>query len=49
MKQTLRSIAAFYLGASLSIFANSNISEWKFWVIVLPVILLFNASDDIED
>lgn len=46
MKKALRSIAAFYLGMSLSIFANINILNWQFWAIVIPVVLLYNIPDE---
>lgn len=46
MRKTLKSLAAFYLGASLSIFANVNALQWQFWAIVVPVVILFGISDD---
>jgi uncharacterized membrane protein YoaK (UPF0700 family) len=46
MKKVFKVLAPFYLGASLSIFANVNIFQWEFWVIVVPFLLLQIASED---
>jgi uncharacterized membrane protein YoaK (UPF0700 family) len=48
MRKVFKVLAPFYLGASLSIFANVNCFQWEFWAIVAPFLLLQRASEDDE-
>lgn len=36
----------FYLGAALSIFADLNFMDWKFYVIVVPFVILNVLTDN---
>lgn len=49
MKNVIKGIAAFYLGFSVSAFANVNFLHWQFWVIVIPVISLYGLSDRYDE
>jgi uncharacterized membrane protein YoaK (UPF0700 family) len=46
MNKVFKVLAPFYLGASLSIFANVNCFQWQFWAIVVPFLLLLKAGED---
>jgi uncharacterized membrane protein YoaK (UPF0700 family) len=46
MNKVFKILAPFYLGASLSIFANVNIFHWEFWVIVVPFLIFLRAGED---
>jgi uncharacterized membrane protein YoaK (UPF0700 family) len=46
MRKVFKVLAPFYLGASLSIFANVNCFQWQFWAIVVPFLLLQIAGED---
>ena len=46
MRKVFKVLAPFYLGASLSIFANVNCSYWEFWAIVVPFLIFLRAGED---
>jgi len=48
MKKHLGFLGAFYLGFSLSYFANIHLWNWEFWVIILPVNFLFVADKELN-
>ena len=39
---SLKSLWAFYLGASVTAFAHVNYLQWEFWAIIVPTIVLEN-------
>jgi hypothetical protein len=49
MKKTLRVIAGFYLGGSLSVFTGVNCFNWRFYAIVVPFLLLWIISEEDDD
>ena len=46
MKRVFRFLAPFYLGASLSIFANVSCLQWEFYAIVVPFLIFLRAGED---
>ena len=44
MKKYLGTLGAFYLGFSISRFADKHLWGWEFWAIFLPIIILFSAD-----
>lgn len=48
MKKHLGFLGAFYLGFSLTCFANIYLWNWEFWAIMLPVNILFTADKDLN-
>lgn len=49
MKNHLGYIASFYLGFSLSYFAGLNFTNWKMWVIGVPVLTLFALDKNLNN
>nr|DAI89550.1 MAG TPA: hypothetical protein [Caudoviricetes sp.] len=44
MKKYIGYIASYYLGISLNIFSGLYINNWKFWAILIPVIVMFTID-----
>ena len=46
---TIRLIVAAYFGFALSFFANLNALNWRFYVIIVPVVLGYGIAFIIKD
>ena len=44
MKKHLGTMGAFWLGGSLAYFANTSYLKWEFYVIAVPVLILFTLD-----
>ena len=39
-------LAGFYLGFTISLFFNVTYTDWRWWVMVIPTVLLMNWMAD---
>ena len=46
MNKVFKVLAPFYLGASLSIFANVSCLDWEFYAIIVPFLIFLRAGED---
>ena len=40
-------LAGFYLGGSIGWFGNMHMTDWQFWVIIVPTIVLFGIEKEL--
>lgn len=49
MKKYLGYIASAYLGFSLTFFAELEMTNWKIWIIAVPVLTLFGLDKNLNN